>query len=119
MIVSNIEEKFKTINEYWQPKIIAELNGQAVKIAKVKGAFIWHKHDHEDELFLVHKGSLRMEFRDKVERIKEGEILVVPKGVEHRPVAEEETEIIMFEPLATLNTGNIQNERTVSAPERI
>ncbi len=113
----NIKEKFTLFSEYWTPNIIAKLNGQAVKIAKIKGPFIWHHHENEDELFLVIKGQLKMEFRDKTEILNEGDIIVVPKGVEHRPVAEEECHILMFEPESTLNTGNVENDRTVEAVE--
>lgn len=119
MKVINIKEKFSKFNDYWNPRIIAELNGQAVKLAKIKGPFEWHKHDHEDELFLVYKGVLHMEFRDRVEVVNEGEIIVIPKGVEHRPVTEDEVEILLFEPLSTLNTGTEVNERTVQKLEHI
>ena len=108
----NIAEKFAKINEYWKPYIGAELNGQYVKFDKLKGEFIFHHHDHEDELFLVVKGRFRMEFRDRHEWIEEGEFIVVPRGVEHRPVAEEECWILLFEPASTLNTGNVTSERT-------
>jgi mannose-6-phosphate isomerase-like protein (cupin superfamily) len=114
----NIADKFSKISEYWKPYIGAELNGQMVKFDKIKGPFVWHHHDHEDELFLVVKGRFRMEFRDKDGRdrhewIEEGEFIVVPHGVEHRPVAEEECWFLLFEPASTLNTGNVKNERTV------
>jgi len=108
----NFQEKFAEITEYWDPKIVAELNGQHVKIAKIKGAFIWHSHENEDELFYVVKGTLKIAFRDKIQTINEGEIIVVPKGVEHKPIAEEEVHIMMFEPIGTVNTGNIENELT-------
>jgi mannose-6-phosphate isomerase-like protein (cupin superfamily) len=119
MNVINIKEKFKKFSDHWNPRIIAELNGQAVKLAKIKGPFVWHKHDNEDELFWVHKGTLKMEFRDRVEVIQEGEMIVVPKGVEHKPVAEDEVEILLFEPISTLNTGEDINERTVKELEKI
>jgi len=119
MQVINIKEKFNKFTDHWNPKIIAELNGQAVKIAKIKGPFVWHKHDNEDELFWVNKGTLKMEFRDRTELVQEGEMLVVPKGVAHRPVAEEEVEILLFEPMGTLNTGEEINERTVDKLEKI
>jgi len=119
MQVINIKEKFNKFTDHWNPKIIAELNGQAVKIAKIKGPFVWHKHDNEDELFWVNKGTLKMEFRDPTELVQEGEMLVVPKGVVHRPVAEEEVEILLFEPMGTLNTGEEINERTVDKLEKI
>jgi len=115
----NIAEKFSKITEYWKPYIGAELNGQMVKFDKLKGEFVFHHHDHEDELFLVVKGRFRMEFRDRHEWIEEGEFIVVPRGVEHRPVAEEECWILLFEPGSTLNTGNVVNERTVPELPRI
>ena len=120
----NIAEKFQHIHEYWKPYIAAELNGQAVKLDKLKGEFIWHHHEHEDEMFLVVKGRFRMEYRDKDFRdrhvwIEEGEFIVVPRGVEHRPVAEEEAWIMLFEPASTLNTGNVENEMTLHELERV
>ena len=115
----NLSEKLAQFSDQWTPKIVGELNGQHVKLAKIRGEFIWHKHDHEDELFLVVKGRFRMEFRDRHVWLEEGEILIVPRGVEHRPVAEEEAHILMFEPASTLNTGNVQNERTVANLDRI
>ena len=108
----NIAEKFTRFSDQWSPKIVVELNGQMVKLAKIQGAFVWHQHENEDELFLVITGRLRMEFRDKQVWVEEGEMIVVPRGVEHRPVAEQETEILLFEPADTLNTGNAQDERT-------
>jgi mannose-6-phosphate isomerase-like protein (cupin superfamily) len=101
------------VREPWQPMIVAELNGQQVKVARLRGEFVWHHHEHEDELFLVVRGRLRMEFRDRVVELGEGELLVVPRGVEHRPVAPEEVELVLFEPASTLNTGNVRNERTL------
>ena len=120
----NIAEKFQHIHEYWKPYIAAELNGQSVKLDKLKGEFIWHHHEHEDEMFLVVKGRFRMEYRDKDFRdrhiwIEEGEFIVVPRGVEHRPVAEEEAWITLFEPASTLNTGNVENEMTLHELERV
>lgn len=115
----NLKEKFNLFNEHWTPKLVAELNGQHVKIARIKGEFIWHKHEQEDELFLVVMGRFRMEFRDKTVLVQEGEIIVVPHGVEHRPVADEEAHILMFEPANTLNTGNVINDRTVDKIENI
>lgn len=103
----NLEEKFKHISEYWNPHVIGSLNGQYVKIAKLKGEFVWHHHEGEDELFLVHKGHLRIEFRGEVVELGPGEMCIIPRGVEHRPVAEQEVELILFEPMSTLNTGNI------------
>ncbi|MFH1230588.1 MAG: cupin domain-containing protein [Planctomycetota bacterium] len=115
----NIKEKFKQIKEYWKPHIVAELNGQQVKLDKLKGEFVWHHHENEDEMFLVVKGRFRMEFRARNLWLEEGEFIVVPRGVEHRPVAEKETHILLFEPKSTLNTGNIRNERTLGKLERI
>lgn len=108
----NINEKFSLFTEYWSPKIVGELNGQSVKLAKFKGEFVWHKHDDEDEMFMVIKGLLKIEFRDKIETISENEFIIVPKGVEHKPVAEEEVWIMLFEPATTLNTGDTENELT-------
>lgn len=108
----NLKEKLSQFQDHWNPRIAGELNGQQVKLAKLKGEFIWHHHEHEDELFLVIKGSLKMEYRDRTEIINEGEFIIVPSGVEHKPVAEEEVEVMLFEPASTLNTGNIENERT-------
>jgi mannose-6-phosphate isomerase-like protein (cupin superfamily) len=115
----NIAEKFSKITEYWKPYVGAELNGQMVKFDKLKGEFVFHHHDHEDEMFLVVKGRFRMEFRDRHEWIEEGEFIVVPRGVEHRPVADEECWLLLFEPAGTLNTGNVVNERTVAQLERV
>ena len=115
----NVEQKFASFDERWKPKIAGELNGQYVKLVKFLGEFVWHHHDDEDELFLVVKGRFRMEFRDTDVWIEEGEFIVVPRGVEHRPVAEEEAHVLLFEPASTLNTGNVRNERTVAKLERI
>ena len=115
----NIIEKFGKISEYYKPHIAGELNGQHVKLVKTKGEFVFHHHENEDELFLVVKGRFRMEFLDRHEWIEEGEFIVVPRGVEHRPVAEEECWILLFEPASTLNTGNVINERTVAQPQRV
>ncbi|MBK5280060.1 MAG: cupin domain-containing protein [Bacteroidia bacterium] len=108
----NLDQKLSLFTDYWNPRIIGELNGQHVKLAKLKGEFIWHQHEHEDELFYVVKGKLRMEFRDKSIDIHPGELIVVPKGVEHKPIAEEDVHIMLFEPASTINTGNIENELT-------
>ncbi|MCW2259800.1 MULTISPECIES: cupin domain-containing protein [Sphingobacterium] len=108
----NIEEKFALFSEYWSPKIVGELNGQNVKLAKFKGEFVWHKHDNEDEMFLVVKGTLKIEFRDKIVTLSKDEFLIVPKGVEHKPIAENEVLVMLFEPATTLNTGNTENELT-------
>lgn len=140
----NLTEKLASFSEHWSPKIIAELNGQHVKLAKIKGEFVWHHHEHEDELFYVVRGSFRMElrlpvrglprkskgvlgrhpkggvqFRDKTVELREGDMLVVPRGVEHRPVADEECHIMLFEPASTVNTGSAGGVRTVAQPQRI
>jgi mannose-6-phosphate isomerase-like protein (cupin superfamily) len=115
----NLVDKLALFSDFWKPKIVAELNGQQVKLVKFQGPFVWHHHDHEDELFLVVKGRFRMEFRERQVWLEEGEFLVVPRGVEHRPVAEEEAHVLLFEPASTLNTGNVRNERTVERLERI
>jgi mannose-6-phosphate isomerase-like protein (cupin superfamily) len=107
---------FARISEHWRPKVIAELNGQEVKLVKILGEFVWHHHDHEDELFLIHRGHLRMEFRDRVVELGPGQCLVVPRGVEHRPVAAEEVELILFEPAGVHNTGNVEHP-TLTAPD--
>jgi mannose-6-phosphate isomerase-like protein (cupin superfamily) len=115
----NLAEKLSLFTDHYNPRIIGELNNQHVKAVKLKGEFVWHKHDHEDELFLVVKGMLRMELRDKAIEINEGEFLIVPRGIEHKPVADEEVHIILFEPATTLNTGNVQNEMTKATLEKI
>jgi mannose-6-phosphate isomerase-like protein (cupin superfamily) len=106
-----LTEKLALITEHWRPQVVAELNGQAVKLVKFRGEFVWHHHDEEDELFLVVQGSFRMEFRDRGVELAEGEFLVVPRGVEHRPVAAEEVAVLLFEPTATRNTGNVEHPR--------
>jgi len=115
----NIEEKFSQFSDYWNPRIIGELNGQYVKLAKVQGEFIWHKHDEEDELFMLIEGNFRLELRDQTIQLKPGEMVIIPKGVEHKPVAEGEAHIMLFEPKEVVNTGNIKNERTRAQLERI
>jgi mannose-6-phosphate isomerase-like protein (cupin superfamily) len=115
----NLAGKFQQIKEYWKPYIVGELNGQFVKLDKLKGEFVWHSHENEDEMFLVVKGRIRIEFRDKHVRLEEGEFIVVPRGVEHRPIAEEEAHVLLFEPASTLNTGNVRDERTIEKLERI
>jgi mannose-6-phosphate isomerase-like protein (cupin superfamily) len=115
----NLQEKFGMFSEYWKPKIVGELNDSYVKAVKFKGNFVWHHHDHEDELFLVVKGTMRMKFREREELVREGEFIVVPRGVEHCPVADQEAHVLLLEPKSTLNTGNITNERTVAQLERI
>jgi mannose-6-phosphate isomerase-like protein (cupin superfamily) len=111
----NLNEKFALINEHWRPKVVGELNGQEVKLVKFQGEFPWHKHENEDEMFMAMKGSFRIEFRDKIIELSEGEFVIVPKGVEHRPVAENEVEVLLFEPAQLLNTGNIA-DNTFTAP---
>jgi len=115
----NLAEKLSLFNAQWEPKIVGELNGQLVKLVKFQGPFVWHHHDHEDEMFYVVKGRFDMEFRDKTVTINEGEFIIVPKGVEHRPNAKEEAEVMLFEPATTLNTGNVENEITQRELERI
>jgi mannose-6-phosphate isomerase-like protein (cupin superfamily) len=115
----NIRDKFALFDEHWKPKIVGELNEQHVKLVKFIGEFVWHHHDEEDELFLVVKGRFRMEFRDRSVLVEEGEFIVVPRGVEHRPVADEEAHVLLFEPASTLNTGNVRGELTVAELDRI
>ncbi|WP_456278383.1 cupin domain-containing protein [Bacillus sp. AK128] len=115
----NIKDKFSLFNEHWSPKIAGEINDLHVKFAKLKGEFVWHHHEHEDEMFLVIKGELLLKFRDRDVTINEGEFIIVPKGVEHLPVAKEEVQVLLFEPKSTLNTGTEVNERTVSDLELI
>lgn len=108
----NLQNGFSMITEYWDPHIAAELNGQHVKLAKLKGEFVWHKHDNEDELFYVVKGQLLIELRDSVIELNEGEMAAIPKGIEHRPVAREEVQVLLFEPASTINTGDNKGELT-------
>ena len=115
----NLKQKLSMFNEHWKPRIIGDLNGQQVKLAKFQGPFIWHHHEHEDELFLVVKGRFRMEFREDTVQLDEGDMIIVPRGIEHRPVADEEVHVLLFEPASTLNTGNVINERTVAELKRI
>ncbi|MBW5470300.1 cupin domain-containing protein [Brevibacillus formosus] len=115
----NIAEKFSLFHEYWSPKIAGEINDSYVKLAKFKGEFVWHQHENEDEMFLVVKGKLLIKFRDKDVWLNEGEFLIVPKGVEHMPVAEEEAHVLLLEPKTTLNTGDQVNEKTVTDLETI
>lgn len=115
----NLAEKFALITEYWKPYIAGELNGQLVKLDKLKGEFVWHHHENEDEMFLVVKGRFRIEFRDKTVWLEEGEFIVVPRGVEHKPVADEEAWIVLFEPASTLNTGNVENQFTIRELEKV
>ena len=129
----SLDEKFAQFSEHWSPKVVGELNGQMVKVAKLRryvasptvvvakfqGAFVWHRHDAEDELFLVHRGRFRLEFRDRVVELAAGDFMIVPRGVEHRPVADEEVEVVLFEPASTLNTGTVRDERTLDELERL
>ena len=108
----NIHQKLSLFTEYWSPKIVGELNGQQVKLVKFKGEFVWHRHDNEDELFYVIQGNFNMEYRDKTITVNENEFLIVPRGVEHRPVAEQEVAVMLFEPATTLNTGNAISDLT-------
>lgn len=118
----DLSEKLSGIDKHWSPKIVAELNGQHVKLVKFSGEFVWHKHEHEDELFLVVQGSFRMEYRgadggETALALEEGQFVVVPRGMEHRPVAEEEVSVLLFEPASTLNTGDADDARRVDSPE--
>ncbi len=115
----NIQQKLSQFHDYWSPKIAGELNGQQIKLVKFLGEFVWHHHENEDELFLVVRGRFRMDFRDRQVWLEEGELLIVPRGVEHRPVAPEEVHVLLFEPASTLNTGNVTDELTVREPDRI
>lgn len=115
----NLNEKFALFHEHWNPKVVGELNGQLVKLVKFRGEFVRHRHDGEDELFLVVRGRFRMEFADRRIDLEEGEFLIVPRGVEHRPIADEEVHVLLFEPATTLNTGDVREERTVEVPDRI
>jgi mannose-6-phosphate isomerase-like protein (cupin superfamily) len=115
----NISQKFSMFQEHWCPKIVAELNGQLVKLVKFKGEFVWHHHEVEDELFLVVKGKLVMHLRDRAVTVDEGEFIVISAGVEHKPVADEEAHVILFEPNSTLNTGNVRNEMTLDELEKV
>lgn len=115
----NLEQKFALFNEYWSPKIAGELNGSYIKLAKLKGEFDWHHHEHEEEMFLVVKGTLLIRFRDKDVYLEAGEFIVIPKGVDHLPVAKEEVHVVLIEPMSTLNTGNVVTEKTKQILERI
>jgi mannose-6-phosphate isomerase-like protein (cupin superfamily) len=115
----NVREKLALIADHWNPRVVGELNGQHVKLVKFQGEFVWHDHAAEDELFLVVRGSFRMEFRDRSVTLKEGEFIIVPRGVEHRPVAEQEVEVMLFEPAEIKHTGDVESELTVHAFERI
>ena len=115
----NVAQKLALFDEHWSPKIVGELNGQHVKLVKFLGEFVWHHHDDEDEMFLVVDGRFKMEFRDREVWLEEGEFIVVPRGIEHRPVAEREVSVMLFEPASTLNTGNVTDEMTVAELDRI
>ena len=115
----NLTEKFNLFSDHWSPKVLGELNDAQIKAVKLKGEFVWHHHDNEDELFLVVRGSLRMKFRDHEAVVREGEFIIVPRGIEHLPIADDEVHLLLIEPKSTLNTGNIHNERTVAQLEHI
>jgi mannose-6-phosphate isomerase-like protein (cupin superfamily) len=115
----NIKDKLSMFSDHWNPRIVGELNGQHVKLVKFQGEFVWHKHDNEDEMFFVVKGDFHMEFRDKTVELSENEFLIVPKGIEHRPVAKNEVEVMLFEPVATVNTGNTTGELTRDKLDRV
>ncbi|HYB67436.1 MAG TPA: cupin domain-containing protein [Candidatus Acidoferrales bacterium] len=115
----NVAQKFTLFNEYWVPYIVGELNDSYVKVDKLKGEFVWHKHEAEDELFFVNKGKLLIKLRDKDVWLEEGEFIIIPKGVEHKPVANEEVHVVLIEPKSTLNTGNVKNEKTVAQLKKI
>jgi len=119
MDVVNLNEKLSRVEEYWSPKIVGEVNDSYVKLVKFKNEFVWHNHENEDEMFLVLQGRMRMKFRDRDVIVAPGEFIIVPKGVEHKPVAEEEVHVMLFEPKSTLNTGNVRNERTLATLERL
>jgi mannose-6-phosphate isomerase-like protein (cupin superfamily) len=119
LVKVNLAEAFARFSDHWSPKVAGELNGQQVKLAKLKGPFIWHRHENEDELFFVVSGQLRIEFQDQDVTLGAGEFIIVPRGVEHRPVADAEAHVMLFEPASTLNTGNVRNERTVAKLDRI
>ena len=115
----NLAQKLSLFTQHWSPKIIAELNGQHVKLVKFQGPFVWHRHEHEDELFYVVRGEFRMEFRDRTVALQAGDLLVVPRGTEHRPVADREVEVMLFEPASTVNTGSAGGDKTVARPDWI
>ena len=118
-VAVNLAEKFELFSDHWRPRVVGDLNGQHVKLAKLLGEFVWHQHAGEDELFLVVRGRLRMQFRAGEVTVGEGEFIVVPRGVEHRPVADEEVHVVLFEPASTRNTGDVTDERTVEHPARL
>ena len=115
----NLSDKLRQFDERWSPRIVGELNGQHLKLAKLEGEFVWHHHAHADELFLVLRGHLSMHLRDRIVELAEGELFIVPRGVEHKPVASAETHVLLLEPMGTLNTGNVRSDHTVEVPERL
>ena len=115
----NINNKLALINDYWKPIIVGELNNQQVRLVKIKGEFVMHHHDNEDEMFLVIKGAFKMDYGDRIEEINEGEFVIVPKGVKHKPIAESEAHLLLFEPNTVLNTGNVRNELTLDNPKKV
>ena len=115
----NLASKFSLFQDHWSPKIVGEINDAYVKLVKLQGEFVWHHHENEDELFLVVKGTLLMKLRDRELRLEDGEMVIIPRGVEHLPVAEEEVHVLLLEPKTTLNTGNVKGERTVEVLQRI
>ncbi len=119
MHVINLKEKFAKFSDHWNPRIIGQLNDQDVKIAKVKGEFVWHNHTNEDELFFIIKGSLKIDFKDGPRTINAGEMIIIPRGVEHKPIAEEEVWIMLFEPQSTKHTGEVEHDMTVKSYEKI
>lgn len=119
MDVINLFDKFDLFEDHWSPKVIGELNGQHVKLAKIKGEFVWHNHENEDELFYILKGQLVIEFRDGKKELNEGDMIIIPKGVDHKPIANEEVWLMLFEPVETKHTGNVEHELTVKTLDRI
>ena len=115
----NLSQKFALIQDYWNPRIAGELNDSYIKLVKLKGEFVWHQHEQEDELFLVVKGHLLIKLRDRDIHLNEGEFAIIPKGIEHLPIAEEEVQVLLLEPKTTVNTGDVQNERTVAGDQWI
>ena len=115
----NIQEKLDLFHDHWKPKVVGELNGQHVRLVKFKGEFVWHQHESADELFMVVRGSFDLQYRDRVVRVEEGEFIIVPRGTEHCPRADEEVHVLMFEPVDTLNTGDAESDRTVRTPEKL
>ena len=115
----NLQEKLAMFSEHWSPRVVGELNGQQVKLAKLKGEFIWHRHENEDEMFLILKGTLVIRMRDREVALQQGEMYIVPRGVEHLPVADDEVHVLLFEPIGTLNTGDVRDDRTVDRPSTI